>query len=217
MDGSLCKRSISSVIAIPYTYNQTARTYDVDAETTTTLYSATIAVYTIRALFKDRDKDALGLKDEDDIPGIEHKDNSLSLGARIGIGVGVAVFVLLAVGGIAFWLIRRERNRSEKRRPHELNAVVNMRHSSSGTGDNFYAAADANHQRNRSRGNAEPPPAYAATDSNSMTENDSRLSEDTATRDEEIRALQVQKEAIQRRLQQLERADIQPSEDNRHN
>jgi hypothetical protein len=205
------------VVAVPYTFNQTAQAYDAHAESTTTLYSATIAVYTIRALFKDRDKDALGLKDEDDIPGLERHDDSLSLGARIGIGVGVAVFVLLAVGGIAFWLIRRERARTEKRRPHELNAVGNMRHSASGAGDNFYAAAEANHHRNRSRGNAEPPPAYEATDSNSMTENESRLSDDTTTRDEEIRALQVQKEAIQRRLQQLEQADIQHQADNRHN
>ncbi|RBR23644.1 uncharacterized protein FIESC28_03573 [Fusarium coffeatum] len=194
-----------------------SQTYDAYAESATTLYSATIAVYTIRALFKDRDKDALGLKDEDDIPGLERKNDSLSLGARIGIGVGVAVFVLLAVGALAFWLIRRERAKTEKRRPHELNTVGNMRHSSSGTGDNFYAAADANHRRNRSRGTTEPPPAYEATDSNSMTENDSRLSEDTATRDEEIRALQVQKEAIQRRLQELERAETQPQEQNRQN
>ncbi|EKJ79778.1 hypothetical protein NXS19_000482 [Fusarium pseudograminearum] len=217
LEGSLCKRSTSSVVAIPYTFNQTAQSYDAHSESATTLYSATIAVYTIRALFKDRDKDALGLKDEDDIPGVDHHKDSLSLSERIGIGVGVAVFVLLAVGGLAFWLIHREKARTEKRRPHELNAVGNMRHNSSGAGDDFYAAAEAN-QRNRSRGNAEPPPpAYVATDSNSMTENDSRLSEDTTTRDEEIRALQIQKEAIQRRLQQLEQADIQNQTDNRHN
>ncbi|KAM0423934.1 hypothetical protein ACHAPD_002416 [Fusarium lateritium] len=192
-----------------------AQTYDAHAGSATTLYSATIAVYTIRALFKDRDKDALGLKDEDDIPGVDQHNDTLSLGERIGIGVGVAIFVLLVVGGIAFWLIHRERARTEKRKPHELDAVGNMRHSSSGAGDDFYAAAD---QRNRGRGNTEPPPpAYAATDSNSMTENDSRLSEDTTTRDEEIRALQMQKDAIQRRLQQLEQADIQNQTDNRNN
>ncbi|RGP70476.1 hypothetical protein FSPOR_4051 [Fusarium sporotrichioides] len=216
--GTMRRLRPSAAPPVPYTFNQTAQTYDAHAESATTLYSATIAVYTIRALFKDRDKDALGLKDEDDIPGVEHHNDSLSLGERIGIGVGVAVFVLLAVGGLAFWLIHRERARTEKRRPHELNAVGNMRHSSSGAGDDFYTAAEANHQRNRSRGNTEPPPpAYAATDSNSMTENDSRLSEDTTTRDEEIRALQIQKEAIQRRLQQLEQADIQNQTDNRHN
>ncbi|KAM0235623.1 hypothetical protein ACHAP5_009636 [Fusarium lateritium] len=216
LDGNLCRRSVSSVIAVPYTFNSTAQTYDAISDSPTTLYSATIAVYTIRALFKDSDKDALGLKDEDDIPGIENHSETLSLSARIGIGIGVAVFVLLAIGGIAFWLTRRERARTEKRRAHELNAVDSMRHNSAGPGDNFYAAADANHRRARSRQTTEPPPAYeAATDSNSMTENDSRLSEETATRDEEIRALQVQKEAIQRRIEELERTETQSQEDNR--
>ncbi|KAF4453839.1 hypothetical protein F53441_3525 [Fusarium austroafricanum] len=214
LDGNICKRSVSSVLAVPYTYNQTAQTYDAVSDTPTTLYGATIAVYTIRALFKDRDKDALGLKDEDDIPGIEHHGQSLPLGARIGIGVGVGVFVLFVIGAVAFWLIRRERKRTEKKRAHELNSVDNMRHAPAGPGDNFYAAADANHRRDRS--GAEPPPAYgAATDSNSMTENDSRLSEDTATRDDEIRALQVKKEAIQRRIEELERSETQSQEDNR--
>ncbi|KAM0353574.1 hypothetical protein ACHAPU_001586 [Fusarium lateritium] len=191
-----------------------------DDETTTAICcsSATIAVHTIRALFKDSDKDALGLKDEDDIPGLEHHGETLSLGARIGIGVGVAVFVLLAIGALTFCLIRRERARTTKRRPHELNAVNSMRHNSAGPGDTFYAAADANHRRARSRPTTEPPPAYeAATDSNSMTENDSRLSEDTATRDEEIRALQVQKEAIQRRIEELKQTETQSQEDNRQN
>lgn len=216
LEGSLCTRTTSSVIAVPYIYNHTARSYDALSDSTTTLYSATIAVYAIRALFKDSDKDALGLKDEDDI-GLEHDTQSLSLGARIGIGVGVAVFVLLAIGAVAFWLMRRERARTEKRRAHELNAVSSMRHNSGGPGDNFYAAGEARHRRDRSRQLADPPPpAYeAATDSNSMTENDSRLSEDTATRDETIRALQVQKEAIQRRIEELERSETQSQEDTR--
>ncbi|KAJ4271754.1 hypothetical protein NW762_000460 [Fusarium torreyae] len=216
LEGSLCTRTTSSVIAVPYTYNHTARSYDALSDSTTTLYSATVAVYAIRALFKDSDKDALGLKDEDDI-GLEHDTQSLSLGARIGIGVGVAVFVLLAIGAVAFWLMRRERARTEKRRAHELNAVGSMRHNSEGPGDNFYAAGEARHRRDRSRQLADPPPpAYeAATDSNSMTENDSRLSEDTATRDETIRALQVQKEAIQRRIEELERSETQSQEDTR--
>ena len=215
LEGSLCTRTTSSVIAVPYTYNHTARSYDALSDSTTTLYSATIAVYAIRALFKDSDKDALGLKDEDDI-GPKHDSPSLSLGARIGIGVGVAVFVLLAIGAVAFWLMRRERNRTEKRRAHELSPVGSMRHNSEGPGDNFYAAGEARHQRGRSRQLAEPSSTYeAATDSNSMTENDSRLSEDTATRDEAIRALQVQKEAIQRRIEELERSETQSQEDTR--
>ncbi|KAM0424792.1 hypothetical protein ACHAPT_010102 [Fusarium lateritium] len=203
LDGNLCKRSVPTVLAVPITYNHTARSYDVLSDSTTTLYSATIAVYTIRALFKDGDKDALGLKDEDDI-GPDRPTKTLSLAARIGIGVGVAVFVLLVIGAIAFFLVRRDRARSEKKRSHELDA---MRARHGGLGDNFYAAGNGHNRRDRSR-HGGPPPAYeAATDSASVTDNDSRLSDDLATRDEELRALQVQKAAIQRRIEELERSE----------
>ncbi|KAF4473063.1 hypothetical protein FALBO_50 [Fusarium albosuccineum] len=211
LDGNLCKRSVSTVVAVPITYNHTARSYDVLSDSTTTLYSATIAVYTIRALFKDEDKDALGLKDEDDI-GPEKPTKTLSLDARIGIGIGVAVFVLLVIGSICFFLVRRDRARVEKKRSHELNAMRTRYNGSGGLGDDFYAAG--NHRRGRSRDHAEPPLAYeAATDSNSMTDNESRLSEDTATRDEEIRALQIQKAAIQRRIEELERNESNQNQD----
>ncbi|KAF5023326.1 hypothetical protein F66182_4634 [Fusarium sp. NRRL 66182] len=217
LEGNICQRSVSSVVAVPYTYNHTAQSFDALTDTPTTLYSATIAVYTIRALFRDGDKDALGLKDEDDIGPDLHKED-LSMGARIGIGIGVAAFVLLAVGAVSFWLIRRERARSEKRLPHELNAVGNMHHNPGAPGGDFYAAGDTRNRRDRSR-HTEPPPAYEyATDSNSMTENDSRLSEDTATRGDEIRALQVQKEAIQRRIEELARTETHPTtEESRQN
>ncbi|KAM5355733.1 hypothetical protein ACJ41O_002379 [Fusarium nematophilum] len=194
LDGNWCKRSVPTVLAVPITYNHTARTYDILSDSTTTLYSATIAVYTIRALFKEEDKDALGLKDEDDI-GTERSPNSLSLGARIGIGVGVGAFVLL------------------RKRSHELNAMRSRHHGRGGLGDDFYIAGNGHPRR------AEPPPAYeAATDSHSTTDNDSRLSGDTTTRDEEIRALQVQKAAIQRRIEELERSETNHTqEENREN
>ncbi|KAL6358294.1 hypothetical protein LRP88_08477 [Fusarium phalaenopsidis] len=177
-----------------------------DATTTAVCCSsATVAVYTIRALFKDGDKDALGLKDEDDI-GPHRPAKTLSLAARIGIGVGVAVFVLFVIGVIAYFLVRRDRVRSEKKRAHELD-VMRARHGTGGLGDDFYAAANGHHRRDRNR-HGEPPPAYeAATDSTSVTDNDSRLSDDLTTRDEELRALQVQKAAIQRRIEELERSE----------
>ncbi|KAF4978089.1 hypothetical protein FZEAL_5479 [Fusarium zealandicum] len=213
VDGSLCKRSVPTVVAVPFTYNHTARSYDVLSDSTTTLYSATIAVYTIRALFKDGDKDALGLKDEDDIGNVR-PNKPLSLGARIGIGVGVGVFVLLVIAAIAFWLLRRDRARTEKKRSHELNAMRSRTHRPGGIGDDFYTTANAHHRRERSRHHTEPPPAYeAGADSSSVTDNESHLSGDTTTRDEEIRALQVQKAEIQRRIQELERSETNQTQD----
>ncbi|KAI8684435.1 hypothetical protein NCS57_00109600 [Fusarium keratoplasticum] len=215
LDGNLCKRLVPTVVAVPISYNHTARSYDVLSDSTTTLYSATIAVYTIRALFKDGDKDALGLKDEDDI-GPHRPAKTLSLAARIGIGVGVAVFVLFVIGAIAYFLVRRDRVRSEKKRAHELD-VMRARHGTGGLGDDFYAAANGHHRRDRNR-HGEPPPAYeAATDSTSVTDNDSRLSDDLTTRDEELRALQVQKAAIQRRIEELERSESNQDQNQNQN
>lgn len=212
LDGNLCKRLVPTVVAVPITYNHTARSYDVLSHSTTMLYNATIAVYTIRALFKDGDKDALGLKDEDDI-GPNRPAKTLSLAARIGIGVGVAVFVLFLMGAIAYFLVRRDRVRSEKKRAHELD-IMRARHGTGGLGDDFYAAANGHHHRRDRSRHREPPPAYeAATDSTSMTDNDSRLSDDLTTRDDELRALQVQKAAIQRRIEELERSESDQNQD----
>lgn len=207
LDGNFCKRSVPTVIAVPYTYNSTAGEYDI-SDSTTTLYNATIAVHVIRALFKEEDKDDLGLKDEDDI-GTENSPKKLPLSARIGIGVGVGVFVLLLVGAAAFFLIRRDRSRAAKKRSLELDAMRNGRYGGEG-GD----VCGTTRGGGRGRcGHAEPPPAYeAATDTASMTDNDSRLSGDTTTRDEEIRALRVQKAVIQRRIDELEHSETNQTE-----
>ncbi|KAK7426152.1 hypothetical protein QQZ08_007318 [Neonectria magnoliae] len=205
LDGDQCKRTVPTVLAVPITYNHTARTYDILSDSTTTLYSATIGVYTIRALFQEDDKAGLGLKDEDDI-GTEEDPKGLSLGARIGIGVGVAVFVLLAIVGGALFLIRRDRARAKKRRAHELNAMSQGNHQEGD--EDMYVVGEMHERRDRCGNHPEPPPAYeAATDTASMTDNESRLSGDTATRDGEIRALRVQKEAIQRRIEDLEQSE----------
>lgn len=203
LDGNHCKRSVPTVLAVPITYNHSAGTYEVMSSSTTTLYNATIAVYTIRALFQESDKKMLNLQDEDDIDD-EESPHSLSLNARIGIGVGVAIFILLAIGATAYCLLRRDRARA--RRSHELSAI---RHRER------HGPDDNSEHRTHCRSNHDfiPPPAYeAATDSTSYTE---RGSGDSTTRDEEIRTLRVQKAVIQRRLEELEHVDTNVSEDRR--
>ena len=54
---------------------------------------------------------------------------------------------------------------------------------------------------------AEPPPAYEASLASSSTSPADGEGESTVARDEEIRVLVAQKAAIQRRLEELERAD----------
>ncbi|KAF7533447.1 hypothetical protein G7Z17_g13514 [Cylindrodendrum hubeiense] len=211
LDGDQCKRTVPTVLAVPITYNHTARTYEILSDSTTTLYSATIAVYTIRALFQEADKAALGLKDEDDI-GTEEDPKGLSLGARIGIGVGVAMFVLLAIAAGAFFIIRRDRDRARKKRSLELNAI--SRGEGNDGGNDLYVVGEMHERRDRCGDHPEPYPPYeAATDTVSMTDNESRLSGDTATRDGEIKALRDQKQAIQRRIEQLEHSESSQNQD----
>ncbi|CAM1506697.1 Fc.00g063380.m01.CDS01 [Cosmosporella sp. VM-42] len=204
LDGNHCKRSIPTVLAVPITYNHSASTYDVLSSSTTTLYSATIAVYTIRALFQDQDKDMLGLKDEDDIDDDEDHGSSLSLGAKIGIGIGVPIFAILVIGAIAYFFLRKNRSQL-KRRAHELN-VMRSRGRHDG-GDEYMG----HRTPRRPSHDVEPPPAYeAAAESNSVTD---RESVDSSARDQEIQALRVQKAVIQRRIEELEQVDSNRSQD----
>ncbi|KAH6998191.1 hypothetical protein BKA56DRAFT_607753 [Ilyonectria sp. MPI-CAGE-AT-0026] len=215
LDGEQCKRTVPTVLAVPITYNHTAHTYEIMSDSTTTLYSATIAVYTIRALFQEDDKASLGLKDEDDI-GTEEDPKGLSLGARIGIGVGVAMFVLLAIAGGAIFIIRRDRARAKKKRSHELNAM--SRGDGNDTGNDLHVVGEMHETRDRCGDLPEPYPTYeVATDTASMTDNGSRLSGDTATRDDEIRVLREQKNAIQRRIEQLEQSESSQNQDQDQN
>lgn len=215
LDGEQCKRTVPTVLAVPITYNHTAHTYEIMSDSTTTLYSATIAVYTIRALFQEDDKASLGLKDEDDI-GTEEDPKGLSLGARIGIGVGVAMFVLLVIAGGAIFIIRRDRARAKKKRSHELNAM--SRGDGNDAGNDLYVVGEMHETRDRCGDLPEPYPTYeVATDAASMTDNGSRLSGDTATRDDEIRVLREQKNSIQRRIEQLEQSESSQNQDQDQN
>lgn len=221
LDNNHCKRSVPTVLAVPITYNDTAKTYDILSDSTTTLYSATIAVYTIRALFQEDDKEMLGLGDEDDISDEPRSNNSLSLSERIGIGVGVTVFVLL-IGGALLFLLCRRRSKGKRRRKsrlsHELNPVRAMHQRGSGVEDGHeaYIANGMPHSSNRrSSHDAEPPPAYElATETNSLEDTESV---ESTTRDHEIQALRVQKAAIQRRIEELERVDSNQSQDQNRN
>lgn len=202
----MCKRTVPTVLAVPITYNHTARTYRILSDSTTTLYSATIGVYTIRALFQETDKDSLGLQDEGDI-GTEDDDKALSLGAKIGIGVGTAAFVLLLIAAGAFFLIRRDKARAEKKRALELDAMRSGGNDDEGAS---HTTGEMHERRDRCLDHPEPPPAYEASPdaSSSMAEDEPpRLSGDTATRSQEIRVLMVQKEAIERRIDELEQGE----------
>ncbi|KAL6868631.1 hypothetical protein J3F83DRAFT_706291 [Trichoderma novae-zelandiae] len=200
--GGHCKRQVPTVLAVPIIYNHTAATYDVLTNSTTTLYSATIAVNTIRALFRERDKPLLGLTNEDDIDDHPADNRGLSLSAKIGIGVGVALFGLLAIGaGIFLYLWGRERRkrRSRGQTSHELGVVQRPQAQMYGTSSPLRS-----HSRARAR-DAEPPPAYDFTPETSSVA-DENGGDASMARDGEIQVLMAQKAAIQRRIEELERA-----------
>ncbi|KAF4505032.1 hypothetical protein G6O67_007028 [Ophiocordyceps sinensis] len=193
LDGSHCKRSVPTVLAVPISYNNTAGTYEeVMSSSTTTLYSATIAVNTIRALFMEQDKGLLGLTDEEEISEDETHDYSLPLGARIGVAIGVPVFALLSIGAVVFCLLRwRQSRRSQAKGlgSHELGSVGGGR-------------LCTRHSLTMREGDvAEAPPACEA----SGPADGFRARGDGHVRQDEIRNLVAQKEAIQLRIEELER------------
>ncbi|KAH8176042.1 hypothetical protein LIA77_04460 [Sarocladium implicatum] len=198
---TICKRSVPTVLAVPISYNKTASTHDVLSDSTTTLYSATIAVYTIMAMFRETDKPMLGIGDEDDIDDEPHSRN-LSINARIGIGVGSAIAgLLLIAGGIFLFLHCRRLGKKENAGfGHEMGSVHRNCHGIGRDDDTSFTTADEIEDRRGSYGR-EPPPAYeATTETNSLADNESGTS---ASR-EEIRVLRAQKDAIQRRIEELE-------------
>ncbi|KAH6606434.1 hypothetical protein Trco_005587 [Trichoderma cornu-damae] len=200
--GGHCRRQVPTVLAVPIIYNHTAATYEILTNSTTTLYGATIAVNTIRALFTEQDKPLLGLTDEDDIDDEPEDDHGLSLSAKIGIGVGVTLFGLFAIGVAVFLCSWRRERRSKGptgRTSHELSVVQR-------TQGQMYATNSPlrSHRRARAR-DAEPPPAYDfTTQTNSVADHDGGIA--AVARGGEIQVLMAQKAAIQRRIEELERA-----------
>lgn len=196
-------RSVPTVIAVPISYNKTAHTYEVLSNSTTTLYSATIAVYTIRAMFREEDKELLGLTGEDEI-GSKDSTSKLSLSTKVGIGVGVAIFALLTIGlGVFFYWRKKSANCRAKRRMAHTRGGAGAGDESNG--DVPYGAGVIPLRPCRRSNDEPPPPAYdASTESNSLGDGEGRS---PPPRDHEIQVLKAQKAAIQRRLEELEHVD----------
>lgn len=207
LEGGHCKRLVPTVLAVPIIYNHTAATFEVLSNSTTTLYSATIAVNTIRALFQEVDKKALGLTDESEIDNEPQFSNGLSLSARIGIGIAVPVLSLLIIGTLVFVFLRRQRHRRRREKEHnEHNLECMRRRRRLSTSSSIESPRPSTRQTT-----TEPPPAYqAATETNSPAEDDA-AADSVASREEEMKILMAQKAVIQRRIEELERGETAAS------
>jgi hypothetical protein len=211
LDGGFCKRSVPTVLAVPISYNETIGTYSIVTNSTTTLYSATIAVHTIQALFQEKDRALLGLTDDMDIstkPG----SKGLSLGAQIGIGIGVTAAVVLILGTVMFLFARRGL---------KLYGYPNPRPSNrAGPEETGHAAPihsiGKRHRYNSEEENSRVKGSQAISESSVATgETAAPLSaerRDDSDRDEEIQALRSQQAEIQRRLDQLEKNEADRSQ-----
>lgn len=179
MDGEYCKREVPTALAVPIIYNTTDSTYDVLTDETSTLVSATLAVYAINALFREEDKEVLGLTYDEEIRDEDEKGGGLSLGARIGIGIGATIGGLILIG-LSLWFICRKRKSKKSKTQGDETSVVDT--------------------RARGAGGELPPPAYEFSQRNSMAEEPV----DESGQDGEIQVLRAQKAAIQRRIEELE-------------
>ncbi|KOS18678.1 hypothetical protein ESCO_000889 [Escovopsis weberi] len=210
LDGEHCKRQVPTALAVPITYNHTASTYEVFTNSTTTLYSATLAVHTIRALFRATDQSLLGITDDSDIDD-DPEPWHLSIAAKIGIGIGVTIFGLLSIAALVFLFFRARQKRRDrlKGRSHEMSS---MRSSTRGRpfSEMGWSApprnAHGHHDQQRvvaARGTDMAHDLDGAADEHSLEDSDSG---NTAAQ-EEIRVLMAQKAAIQRRIEELERSE----------
>lgn len=184
LHGNYCRRELPTVLAVPIIYNTTDDSHDVLTDTTTTLTDATLAVWTINALFQERDKDVLGLTYEEEIRDENGGGGGgLSLGSRIGIGIGATLGGLLLIGLVLFLLCKRHRGCKKE----DADAANDTR----GLG-----------MRSRTNPSDLPPPAYEFTERNSLADDD-----DDSMRGGEIQVLRAQKAAIQRRIEELQRVE----------
>lgn len=188
LNGGHCYREIPTVLAVPILYNTSGSTYDILADETSYLVSATLAVHTIQALFQEDDKDILGLTYEEEIRTEDRESKGLTMSERVGIGVGAAIGGLLLIGIGVFLYLRRRGKDQKKFVPHEMEAV----------GGSVTLAPGA------SVGVAQHPPLSpygGAPIAASLADDDS--GHDDAF-DGEIEVLKAQKAAIQRRIEELE-------------
>ncbi|KIE03352.1 hypothetical protein MAJ_00866, partial [Metarhizium majus ARSEF 297] len=196
-------------LAVPITYDAIQGTYDVLTQSTTTLYSAMLAVSTIQVQFTAEDKKELGIgSDEDGVP------RTLSMGARIGIAVGACAFVLLCLCLIYYLLARRRRSREGLTKDRLMRDLKTMHRRGPSTCDGPYAgdlsmsstisSTQATYERH------EPPPAYDPGRTRRIPE--SRDAYSGRQRDGQIRALNEQKAAIEQRIEELQMQETLPHE-----
>jgi hypothetical protein len=186
------------VLAVPIEYDKADGDYQIMTNSTTTLYSATIAVYTVHALFQESDKAILGLTDEVDIATKKHHQG-LSLGAQIGIGIGVTAAVILILGGIMF-LYARHRLR------HHMETYPRI------SNDREIGQLPPVHPSDirsfNTGGNRSLPPKAVSESSATTADTNAPAMDTEATaldRSNEIKALRSQQADIQRRIEQLEK------------
>ncbi|KAG6007258.1 hypothetical protein E4U21_006176 [Claviceps maximensis] len=203
-NGSVCRRSVATALAVPITYNTMAGTYHVMRDSTTTLYSAMLAVSSIQVQFNDDDRRRLGIETDRIDPAFP-----MSLGTRIGIAAGVGVFILLCMGLIYYVLARRRRSReglTRDRLMRDLKSIHRRGPSDNGRyNNNTLSISTANTGPYLVyEGNEPPPPAY---DPQTRRPHGNRAGNCSRPTDDEIRALNEQKAIIQQRLDELERSE----------
>ncbi|QLI73465.1 uncharacterized protein G6M90_00g102600 [Metarhizium brunneum] len=209
LNGSDCRRSVATGLAVPITYDAIQGTYDVLTQSTTTLYSGMLAVSTIQVQFTAEDKKELGIgSDEDGVP------RTLSMGARIGIAVGACAFVLLCLCLIYYILARRRRSREGLTKDRLMRDLKTMHRRGPSACDGPYAgdlsmsstisSTQAPYERH------EPPPAYDPGRTRRIS--GSRDAYSGRQRDGQIRALNEQKAAIEQRIEELQMQETLPHE-----
>jgi hypothetical protein len=203
LQGADCRRSVATGLAVPISYNNTAGTYTVLTQSTTTLYSAVLAVSTIRVIFGEEDKKQLGIGPEE-LRG----PRALSMADRIGIAVGVCAFTLFCLGLVYLILSRRRRCREGLTKDRLMRDLKTIHRRGPSTSDYANVGDQSMSTTNSSTQFAyeqrEPPPAY---DPGRTIGNHGRRDVDGGRqRDGEIRVLSEQRAMIQQRIQELQNA-----------
>lgn len=187
---------MATALAVPITYNDTARTHSVLTQSTTTLYSALLAVSTIQVLFGDEDKRQLGINNGKSEPG-----HPMPLAIRIGIAVGIGAFVLLCLGLAYFAIARRRRSREGLTKERLMRDLKYMHRHGPSASTSRNCSVQSMSTVASFRGELPPPAYYPGRTRSSLTRGDAECG---LLRDGEIRALHEQKAVIQQRLDELE-------------
>ena len=206
-----CQKAIPTIHATPVTHisGGDSMTPSYMTHMTTYLVDATAAHHPLVILFQEKDQDVLGLVDDDlahsDTPSPPSKSSSsadaLPLGAKIGIGLGVGGAVSILVL-LIYYLLRRRRNISEK-------AAMQMAGFPNGIAAcrSDVSSSDASLGATRPRRHGpqpDPPPPFEPSPRQLSPRDSAERAEPSG---DELKALRAQQEAIQRRIEQLERGE----------